>query len=64
MLTNGEFFEVEFDGEFALALREGSGAGVLAGAGLDGDDQGILGLGERWGGEEAKSKDGESCAHS
>jgi hypothetical protein len=65
MLANGEVFEVELDGEFALSLREGSGAGVLAGGGLDGDDQGgIFGLGERRGGEEVKGKDGESCAHS
>jgi hypothetical protein len=59
----GEIFEVELDGEFALDLGEGSGAGVLAGAGLDRDDQRVLGFGERGRGEEAKSKDGESCAH-
>ena len=63
VLAYGEILEVELDGEFVLVLCEGRSAGVVAGAGLDGDDQGVLGFGERGRGEEAKSKDGESCAH-
>ncbi len=44
VLADGKVLEVELDGEFALFLLEGGSAGVLAGAGLEGDDDFIFGF--------------------
>jgi hypothetical protein len=63
MVADGKVFEIDFDDEFALVLLEGGGAGVLASAGLEGNDDFILGFGEDWYGEEAKSECGESITH-
>jgi hypothetical protein len=57
VLAYGEVFEIELDGELVFALAEGGGAGVFSGAGFDGDDENIFGVGgfgEDWGGKEAK----------
>src|SRR5271154_6830528 len=58
VLAYGEVFEAEFDGELAFFLLEGCGAGVLACAGLEGDDEGVLGFGERGDGEETEGEGG------
>jgi hypothetical protein len=44
VLADGKVLELELDGELALALLEGGGAGVFTGAGLDGNDEGSFGL--------------------
>jgi len=44
VLTDGEILEIYLDGELALLLLEGGGAGVLAGAGLEGNDDFIFGF--------------------
>src|SRR5205823_13691097 len=63
VLADGKIFEVEFDGEFALLLLEGGGAGVLTGAGLEGNDDFVLWFGEGWYGEQTKRKCGDHVAH-
>jgi hypothetical protein len=63
MLADGKIFEVNLDGELALFLLEGGGAGVLAGAGLEGNDDFILRFGEGWNGEKTKRKCGDRVAH-
>jgi hypothetical protein len=42
VLADGKIFEIEFDGELALLLLEGGGAGVLPSAGLERDDEFVL----------------------
>ena len=64
VLADGKIFEIELDGELAFVLPEGGGAGVLAGAGLEGDDEFVVRFfGEGWNGEEAKGDHGERAAH-
>ena len=62
VVADGQVFEVKLDGEL-FPLFEGGGTGVFAGAGLEGDDENVLRFGKCGGGEEAKSKEGEGCAH-
>jgi hypothetical protein len=63
MLADRKVFEIYLDDELALVLLEGGGAGVLAGAGLDGDDDFVLGFGKDGNCEEAKGKSSESITH-
>ena len=64
VLADGKILEIELDRELALVLPEGCGAGVLAGAGLEGDDEFVLRFfGEGRKSEEAKSDHGERAAH-
>ena len=63
VLADGKVFEIYLDDELALVLLEGGGAGVLAGAGLDGDDDFVLGFGKDGNGEEAKGKCSEGITH-
>ena len=59
VFADGEVFQVEFDGELtALDLLEGGGSGVLASAGFDGNDDGIVRLSEGGDGQEAQTKGG------
>jgi hypothetical protein len=63
VLADGEILEFEFDGKLALFLLEGGGAGVLTGAGLEGNDDFILGFSKGWNSEETKRKCGDRVAH-
>ena len=63
VLADGKILEFDLDGELALLLLEGGGTGVLAGAGLEGNDDFVLRFGEGWDGEKAEGKCGERVAH-
>jgi len=63
VFTYGEVLEVELDLNALFGGAKGGGAGVIAGAGLDGDDDGILRLGEGWNNQKAEGDGGEDVAH-
>ena len=63
MLADGKIFEFELDGELALFLLERGGAGVLTGAGLEGNDDFILRFGEGRDGDKTKRECGDRIAH-
>jgi len=63
MIAYGQVLEIELDANTFLRWAEGCGACVFAGAGLDGDDDGVFWLGEGWNDEKAESDGGEDAAH-
>ena len=63
VFADGKVLEIDLDDEFALVLLEGGGAGVFAGAGLDGNDDFILWLGEDGDREKANRECSESVTH-
>src|SRR5437667_8444854 len=54
VFADGKILEVDLDGQLALFLLEGGGAGVLTGAGLEGNDDFVLRFGKGWNSEETK----------
>ena len=59
VFANGKIFEVKLEVNALLAGGEGGSAGVLSGAGFNGDYDGVFGSGcEGWDGGEAKSEGG------
>jgi len=63
VLAGGKILKIDLDDEFAFFLLEGGGAGIFAGAGLDWNDDFILGFGEGRNGKKAKSECSESITH-
>ena len=63
MLAYGEILEVELDLYALFGGAEGCRAGILAGAGLDGNNEGVLRFGEGRNNEKAKGHGDEHVAH-
>jgi hypothetical protein len=63
VLAYGQVLEIKLDVNTFLRRAEGCGARVLAGGGLNGDDNGVLWFGEGWNDEKTESDGGEYAAH-